>query len=596
MSDGRIAARDVPTFERSPESAAAPYNRIGGGGLGGKASGLIFIGESVAEQIAGDRIPGLTVHVPRLTVLTTDVFDEFMDRNDLHAIALSDEPDEAIARAFQAAPLPDAVVADLEALVEHVRTPLAVRSSSLLEDDRYEPFAGVYQTKMTPNIQPERAARLRHLQEAIKFVYASTYFRAARNYIRATHKVLGNEKMGVIIQRAFGHHHGKRFYPEASGVGRSINFYPLGSVKPEEGVVNLVLGLGKTIMDGEVGWSYSPARPLSPPPFASAHDRLEGTQVRFWAVRMGPPRVPDPISETEYLVKSDISAAEEDGSLTFIASTLDAESHRLSPGTTATGPRVIDFAPLLVLEEYPLNEAVKTVMALCEQQMDSAVEIEFAVTFPRPHELGPARLALLQCRPMVVSHEEVDITGEELMKPNLLVASNHVMGNGTIDEIRDVIYCKPQSFEARYTRVMANQLEKMNRSLLEQGRPYLLIGFGRWGSSDPWLGIPVKWGQIAGAKVIIEATLPNMIIEPSQGSHFFHNITSFLVSYFYHFHGARPRINWRWLNTQTVEAETEFIRHVRLEHPLLVKVDGRCGRGGIWYRESDVGQSTGVRA
>jgi hypothetical protein len=293
--------------------------------------------------------------------------------------------------------------------------------------------------------------------------------------------------------------------------------------------------------------------------------------------------VPDPISETEYLVKADISAADDDGSLTFIASTMDPESHRLSPGTTATGPRVIDFAPLLVLEQYPLNQAVKTVMGLCEKEMDSAVEIEFAVTFPPPHALGPARLALLQCRPMVVSHERVDITGEELMKQNLLVASNHVMGNGTIDEIRDVIYVKPQSFEARHTRTMANQLEKMNRRLLEQGRPYLLIGFGRWGSSDPWLGIPVKWGQIAGAKVIIEATLPNMIIEPSQGSHFFHNITSFRVSYFYHYHGARPRINWKWLNAQAVEAETEFIRQVRLEHPLLVKVDGRSGRGGIWY-------------
>jgi hypothetical protein len=587
MSDGRIAARDIPKLERTPESAAAPYNRIGSGKLGGKASGLIFIGESVAVQIAHDEVPGLAVDIPNLTAVCTDVFDEFMDRNDLHAIALSDEPDDVIASAFQAAALPDTVVADLESLVEHVRTPLAVRSSSLLEDDRYEPFAGVYQTKMTPNNQPERATRLQRLQEAVKFVYASTYFRAAKNYIRATDKVLDNEAMGVIIQRAVGHQHGQRFYPELSGVGRSFNFYPLGSVKPEEGVVNLVLGFGKTIMDGEVGWSYSPARPASPPPFASAHDRLEGTQVRFWAVRMGAPRVPDPISETEYLIKADISAADDDGSLTFIASTMDAESQRLSPGTTATGPRVIDFAPLLVLEQYPLNKAVKAVMALCEKQMDSAVEIEFAVTFPRPHELGPARLALLQCRPMVVSHEQVDITGEELMKPDLLVASNHVMGNGTIDEIRDVIYCKPQSFEARHTRVMANQLEKMNRKLLEQGRPYLLIGFGRWGSSDPWLGIPVKWGQIGGAKVIIEATLPNMIIEPSQGSHFFHNITSFRVSYFYHYHGARPRIKWNWLNAQTVEAETEFIRQVRLERPLLVKVDGRCGRGAIWY--DDVG-------
>ncbi|MHC4217042.1 MAG: PEP/pyruvate-binding domain-containing protein [Planctomycetota bacterium] len=585
MSDRDPAPRDIPLLNGTPAALEAPFTRIGSGRLGGKAQGLIFIRESIEAQIGPDRFPGLTIDIPPLTVVATDVFDAFMERNKLHEIALSDAPDDQIGNAFQRADLPREIVGDLEALIDQVHSPLAVRSSSLLEDDQFEPFAGVYQTKMTPNNQSDRAARLLRLSEAIKFVYASTYFRAAKNHIRATEKDLDHEKMAVIIQKAVGRAHNNRFYPEVSGVGRSFNFYPLGTIKPEEGVVNIVLGLGKTIMDGEVGWSYSPARPLSSPPFASAHDRLEGTQTKFWAVRLGPPPQRDPISEIEYLVQEHLGAAEDDGTLTHIASTYDNESNRLSPGTRASGPRVLDFAPLLVLEEYPLNEVVKTVLGVCEEQRGTPVEIEFAVTFPPPDTPGPARLGLLQVRPMVVSHERVEITGEELVKQNLLLASNHVMGNGTIDEIRDVVYVKPRSFDTRHTRTMATQLDQMNSQLMAEGRPYLLIGFGRWGTSDPWLGIPVQWGQICGAKVVIEATLPNMIIEPSQGSHFFHNITSFRVSYFYHYHGARPRIDWRWLDQQQTAAETEFLRHVRLEGPLLVKVDGRTGRGAIWYPE-----------
>jgi hypothetical protein len=584
MSDGEFVTRDIPPFNRSLFESGAPFARIGGGGLGGKAQGLILIRESIESKLGPDMFPELVIDIPTLTVVATDVFDAFMHGNGLHEIAFSDLPDHEIAHAFQKAKLPTEFVGDLEALIDQVHSPLAVRSSSLLEDSLFEPFAGVYQTKMTPNNQPDRASRLQRLVEAIKFVYASTYFQAAKNYIRGTDKVIMDEKMAVIIQKAVGNHHNDRFYPEVSGVGRSYNFYPLGGGKPEEGVVNLALGLGKTIMDGEITWLYSPTRPLTPPPFASAHDRLKGTQTTFWAVQMGTPPEHNPIAETEFLVKADLVAAETDETLTYIASTYDGRSNRLSPGTGRPGPKVVDFSPLLVLEEYPVNEAVKTVLSICEQRVGLPVEIEFAVTFPQRNGPGHARLGLLQVRPMLVSHDRIEITEQELMQPNLLVASNYVMGNGITDTIHDVVYVKPDSFDTQHTRAMATQLDQLNARLMAEGRRYLLIGFGRWGTSDSWLGIPVKWGQICGAKVIIEATLPDMIVEPSQGSHFFHNVTSHRASYFHVHHGARPGIDWSWLAAQQIVAETPHLRHVRLTSPLLVKVDGRTGRGAIWHQ------------
>jgi hypothetical protein len=584
MSDGGFTTEDLPRFDRRSVELRAPFSRIGSGRLGGKAQGLVFIRETIESRLDGDTFPGITIDIPPLAVVATDVFDAFMEGNGLYEIANAELSDDEIANAFQQADLPQEIVGDLEALIDQVHTPLAVRSSSLLEDDRFEPFAGVYQTKMIPNNQPDRSSRLRRLAEAIKFVYASTYFKAAKNYIRATEKVVTTEKMAVIIQMAVGHQHNGRYYPQVSGVGRSFNFYPLGTGKPEEGVVNLVLGLGKTIMDGDLAWSYSPERPLAPPPFASPHDRLKGTQTRFWAVRMAPPAEPNPIAETEFLVKDELAAAEQDGTLTYLASTYDGEFNRMSPGTTAAGPRVVDFAPLLVLGEYPLNEAVKALLAICEEHVGSPVEVEFAATFPEPGTDAQARLAVLQVRPMAVSHERVDIADEELTQPDVLVASEYVMGNGALDQLQDVIYLKPDSFETLHTRAMAAQLDVMNTRLMAEGRRYVLLGFGRWGTSDPWLGIPVKWGQICGAKVVIEATRPGMVVEPSQGSHFFHNITSFRVSYFYVHHGLKPGIDWEWLEAQPTMAETEFLRHVRLPRPLRVKVDGRTGRGAIWHQ------------
>jgi hypothetical protein len=581
VSETGFADVELPPFDRRFFESEQAISRIGKGAIGGKAHGLAVIHEVLRRARDEGLFQGVSVSIPRFAVLGTGVFDTFMRDNDLYEIARSDQPDDRIAHAFQQGEMPTTVLGDLQALVEGVHTPLAVRSSSLLEDALFRPFAGVYATKMTPNNQPDARTRFLRLCEAIKFIWASTFFKGAKDYIRATDQSIDDEKMAVVIQEVVGERFGERYYPQLSGVGRSYNFYPVGRARPEQGVVNLALGLGITIVDGGVSWAYSPAQPKAPPPFASARDQLQMTQSDFWCIDMSMLTTHDPLKEREYLQHCSLSDAEYDGTLRYLASTYIAESDRLVPGTGQKGPRALNFAPLLVLREFPFNDAVQQLLRLGEETLDKAVEIEFAMTLPHGHQTGPPRIGFLQVRPMVVSDEQVEISDAELDADDVLVASEHVMGNGTVETIADVVYVKPDVFDARHTRSIAAQLDGVNTELLRAGRPYLLIGFGRWGSSDPWLGIPVGWGEICGAKAIVEASLPNMMVDPSQGSHFFHNITSFRVSYFTVPHGSSRRIDWDFLAAQPAQRETELIRHVRLARPLLVRVDGRRGRGVI---------------
>jgi hypothetical protein len=388
--------------------------------------------------------------------------------------------------------------------------------------------------------------------------------------------------MAVIVQEVVGQKHNDRYYPTLSGVCRSYNFYASGGAKPEDGVVDLALGLGKTIVDGGLAYTYSPARPKAPPPYSTVRELMQCSQTQFWSVNVGKPPAYNPTAETEYLLQADLKTAEYDGTLEELVSTYVASSDRLTPGTGPDGARVLNFAPLLQFGDYPLNDAVQRLLAAAGRAVGAAVEIEFAMNLPARQSDEPARLGFLQVRPMVVSEETVTLEDEEMARADLVLASDHIMGNGIVDTIRDIVYVRPEPFETRHTRAIAAQLERMNSPLLEARRPYLLVGFGRWGSSDPFLGIPVNWGQICGAKVIVEATLPCMAVEASQGSHFFHNITSFQVGYFYISHFLEPGIDWKWLGTRDVVSETEFVRHVRLERPLLIKLDGRRQRGAIW--------------
>ena len=570
-----LVQQDVPKFDRNFWDSNKRLSYIGMGSLGGKAQSLAFINDILNSDLNAADFPQIEVSIPTMVVLRTDVFDTFMKLNKLHDIAYSNSPDERIAHEFQKADLPFEILGDLRMLISQVHSPLAVRSSSMLEDAMFEPFAGIYETKMTPNNQHDPNTRFQKLVEAIKYVYASTFFRSARDYLKATEHSIEDEKMAVIIQEVVGQRHDERFYPELSGVARSYNFYPMGRVKPEEGVVNLALGLGKTIVDGGISWTYSPAYPKINPPYSSVGELLKQTQINFWTVNMGKPPAYNPITETEFMLKEDLAKAEKDRTLQNIASTYNAASDRISIGIGAEGPRVLTFAPILILNKIPLNDLIKTLLKICEEAVGSPVEIEFAMTF------NPNRFGFLQVRPMVVSTDKIEMKKEELVGENVLIASENVLGNGINNNLKDVVYVKPESFEAKYTQRIATDLENVNQELITNGCHYLLIGFGRWGSSDPWLGIPVNWGQVSGVKVLVEATLDNMNIDLSQGSHFFHNLTSFKVSYFSVPFSGKYQIDWEWLDKQEIIEETQFVRHARLSTPLQVKVDGRSGCGVI---------------
>lgn len=575
-----------PAFDRKFLASDRNFTVLGSGELGGKAKGLGFIKRLLADACPRSMFPEIEVSIPRLTVVATDVFVEFMERNGLYAIVGSDAPDDRIAHAFQKAELPPLIVGDLHALIAETHTPLAIRSSSLLEDALNHPFAGTYATKMIPNNQPNVAARFQRLVEALKFVWASTFFRDAKSYMRAIGQAFTNERMAVIIQEIVGRRLNNRFYPTVSGVIRTYNFYPTGPARPADGVVSLALGLGKTIVDGGVTWTYSPAYPRHGPPYGSAQEMLQNTQSTFWAVNMGAPPAYDPINEAEYLVSGSLADAEYDDVLRRIASTYDAESDRLMMGTGISGPRVLNFAPLLDLEDIPFNRLIERLGATCKEAVGSDVEIEFALTLDeRGAESGqpPHRFGFLQLRPARAADEVVEVGVHELQGPAVLVATETVLGNGQSGNIADVVYVKPTTFAARHTRAIAVEVAEANQRLAAEGRYCVLIGFGRWGSSDPWLGIPVTWPQISQARVVVEATLPEMNVDPSQGSHFFHNMTSFRVQYLTVRHTGPYPIDWNWLERQPVVHESEFVRHIRTTSPLRIKVDGHSGRGVILH-------------
>ena len=566
---------EIPRFDRQFFTGTEPFTRIGHGGLGGKASGLAHLKDLVQNRFQ-DGFEGVDVDVPRLTVIATHFFDRLMDDNGLHGMVDTDLPDERVARQFLAGDLPAEIMGDLLALISKVHSPLAIRSSSLLEDSLDTPFAGIYSTKMIPNNQIGADTRFKRLVEAIKFVYASTFFKAARSYRQGTGLNPASEKMAVIIQEVVGDRREDRFYPDLSGVARSVNAYPFGHATPEDGVVSLAAGLGKAIVDGGLVWSYSPAYPGANPPYGRVSDLFNLSQRRFWTVNMGQPPAYDPVKETEYLMQCDLEVLETDGQLRWLASTYDGPNDRLRLGAAWPGPRILTFAPLLQMNDIPLNSLVKTLLEACQEALGGPVEIEFAMTLdPKP------RFSLLQARLMGVASDEVGIDETELEGPAVLARSRSVLGSGSVDGLVDVVYVRPEAFNFSQTSRIAAELNMLNRTLQSENRPYLLIGFGRWGSSDSWLGIPVTWGQISGAKAIIEASHPDRVVDRSQGSHFFHNLAGLGVVYFSPDPTDDKAVDWAWLDAQPAHFETDHIRHVRLERPLAIRVSSRKRLGVI---------------
>lgn len=577
QQQGLITEFSKDTFD--PETSFA---RIGGGSLGGKARGLGFVNTLINDYDVRRQFEGVQISVPPAVVLGTDVFDRFLDQNNLRKFALECNDDVEITRRFLESGLfPEEFLGDLASFVHLIRQPLAVRSSSMLEDSQYHPFAGVYETYMIPNNHPDPFVRLGQLVTTIKRVYASTFYQPAKHYFRITDYHLEEEKMSVIVQRICGAQHGTRFYPDFSGVAKSYNFYPIPPQKPREGIVSVALGLGKTIVDGGVTVRFCPKYPNHLLQFFSTAEALQNNQNHFFALDLTAP--PAGSGETsDMMVRSfGLSEAEEDGTLRHVASTYSAENDALYDGISRSGVRIVTFAPILRQKIFPLPQILELLMDMGSWGMGAPVEMEFAVNMSvPPGEL--AEFALLQLRPMGLNKESDPLEVEEVPAGRLICKSTQVLGHGISDDIYDVVVVDVEKFDRAKSHEAAYEVMKFNERLVSERRPYLLIGVGRWGSLDPWLGIPVRWDQISGAKVIVEAGFKDMEVDPSQGSHFFHNITSFRVSYFTVNSLTQDGfVDWEWLRTRPAKEEKRFVRHIRLDRPVVAKVDGHRNKGII---------------
>jgi hypothetical protein len=571
----------VADFSRRNFDATSAFVRIGGGSLGGKGRGLAFMNSILHRYQVTTRFPGVEIGVPSTAVVGTDVFDRFMNQEGLWECALAESEEETISRAFLEAKLPPEIYGDLEAFLELVKYPLAVRSSSLLEDSQFQPFAGVYATYMLPNSHPDLKVRLDQLCDAIKLVYASAYSQAAKSYIEATSNRIEEEKMAVIIQQMVGRTYEHYDYPHFSGVAHSANFYPGGGARPDEGVASVALGLGRTVVEGGKTLRFSPHHPEVLPQFGTIADWLNGSQREFFAVNVSNPDVYPGAHDDFNLSLLDLSDAERHGTLEPVGSVYSAENQAIYDGIHRPGARLVSFAHVLKSDIFPLADILKLLLELGRRTMSAEVEIEFAVVL-QDGKLAPHQFGFLQIRPLAAGYEAPDIPEEILSPEKALVATNVALGNGRAEDIMDILYIPPSAFDRAKTREMAEEIGKFNRRFVKEKASYLLLGPGRWGSSDAWLGIPVRWDQISAARIIIETDLDDFKVTPSQGSHFFQNLTSFQVGYLTVNAGeGTSHLDWSWFDEQEAQEEGEFVRHLRLPRGLTVLIDGRTRRGVV---------------
>lgn len=571
----------VAVFDRGKFDAYGHFARIGDGSLGGKGRGLAFIDNIIKRHPELNQYPGAAVCIPKTLVLCTDVFDDFMDKNNLYQVALSDASDEEILAHFLRAQLPDSLIADFFTFFDAVKAPIAIRSSSLLEDSHYQPFAGIYSTYMIPYLE-DKYEMLRMLASAIKAVYASVYYRDSKAYMTATRNVIDQEKMAVILQEVVGRRYGDRYYPSFSGVLRSLNYYPIGEEKAEEGIVNLALGLGKYIVDGGQTLRVSPYHPRQVLQTSEMEMALRETQTRFYALDMTHVGDGFKVDDGFNILNLRVKEADKDGSLQYIASTFDPYDQVIRDGIYEGGRKVITFCGVLQHGVFPLPELLQMVQRLGTEEMRRPVEIEFACNL-NADKTG--ELNLLQIRPIVDSKQMLDEDLAALPDERCLLRSHNSLGHGICDGVCDVVYVKAgEDFTATNNPAIACEIERMNRQFLADGLGYVLVGPGRWGSSDPWLGIPVKWPHISAAKVIVEAGLKNYRVDPSQGTHFFQNLTSFGVGYFtintFRGDGLFRR---DILDAMPAVEETQFVRHVRFDRPLKIMMDGKKQEGVVLF-------------
>ena len=569
----------VAVYQKDRFDEYSNFARIGDGSLGGKGRGLAFIGAMVKRypKLESDNF---AVNIPKTVVICTDIFDEFMETNELYPVALGDADDETILRYFLRASLPSRLIEDLMAFFDVVKSPIAVRSSSLLEDSHYQPFAGIYSTYMVPKIE-EKYDMLRTVSDAIKAVYASVFYKDSKAYMTATSNLIDQEKMAIVLQEVVGSRYNDHFYPTMSGVARSLNFYPIGNEKAEDGIANIALGLGKYIVDGGQTLRFSPRHPHSILQMSTMDFALRETQTRFYALDLKNMAEAFSVDDAFNLVKLGLKEADAEGSLKYIVSTYDPYDQIIRDGYYPGGRKILSFVNILQHDVFPLADTLDQILRIGQQEMGRPVEIEFAVNMD-PSDHTRATFYLLQIRPIVDNKEIMDEDLSLVKNEETILSSTSVLGHGIVGDVQDIIYVKTGAFNSSNNQLIAYEIEKMNRSFTDQEKGYVLVGPGRWGSSDSWLGIPVKWPHISNARVIVECGLENYRVDPSQGTHFFQNLTSFGVGYF----TVNPFKGDGWfdeafLNAQPAVEETEYLRHVRFDAPITIKMDGKKSLGVV---------------
>lgn len=571
----------VAIYKKERFDEYSNFARIGDGSLGGKGRGLAFIGAMIKRYPKLEQ-ENFAVNIPKTVVICTDIFDEFMETNELYPIALSDTDNDTILKYFLRASLPSRLIEDLMAFSEVVKGPIAIRSSSLLEDSHYQPFAGIYSTYMIPK-QEDKYEMLRSLSDAIKAVYASVFYQDSKAYMTATSNLIDQEKMAIVLQEVVGTQYGDHYYPTISGVARSLNFYPIGNEKAEDGIANIALGLGKYIVDGGLTLRFSPRHPHNILQMSSTDFALRETQTRFYALDLNPENIVDKFSVDDAfnLKKLTLKEADADGSLKFITSTYDPYDMIIRDGYYPGGRKILSFVNVLQHDVFPLASTLDQLLQIGQKEMGRPVEIEFAINMNK-QDPRIATFYLLQIRPIVDNKEVMNEDLSVIQQEDTILLSTSVLGHGIINDVQDVIYVKTGAFNAANNQLIAYDIEKMNRKFTGTETNYVLVGPGRWGSSDPWLGIPVKWPHISNAKVIVECGLENYRVDPSQGTHFFQNLTSFGVGYF----TINPFKGEGWfdedyLNQLPAVEETEYLRHVRLHAPIVIKMDGKRSLGVV---------------
>lgn len=572
----------IAKFSRKNFDEYLNFSRIGDGSIGGKARGLAFLDVILKKHELSDKWEGIKVHIPRTVVLSVEVYDEFIESNNLSKKAIEINSDEEILQLFINCDLPTKAFNELKTFISLTNGPMAIRSSSKLEDSHYQPFAGIYTTYMVPNIKSNKKLTLKFLTQAIKCVYASVYYKGSRAYMTATANMIDEEKMGIILQEVCGKQYGNIFYPVISGVARSINFYPIAPEKTEDGIVSIAFGLGKYVVEGGQSLRFSPEYPKKILQLSTPDMALRDTQKEFYALQLSENSFKPSTDDGVNIVKIPIKEVENETSFLYAGSTFDYENHIIRDGIVEGGKKIITFSNVLQHNMFPFSQILSELLKICQKEMGNPVEIEFAVDADVLE--GESRIFnVLQIRPIVENKEKISINLNNISNDNVILKSNSVLGNGIINNLFDIVYIKPEGFNFAKSVDIAQEIEKINDLFVKQNKNYILIGPGRWGSSDHWLGIPVKWHQISAAQLIVESGMKDHRIDPSQGTHFFQNLTSFRVGYF----TVNPFLSEDfydvdYLNSLPIEFENEYIRHVKFTKSIVVKIDGKNNCGVIF--------------